>query len=280
MPQETITCPSGLSVSIRNLKARELALLSDMRSTKNKNPVSLILSGCTLVTHDAGPYTLQAGTPLDWDKVLLCDRFHALIRMRSLTWGNEYEFKVRCPDPQCEKHRTSFVWFIPLDKLETKPLPEASREKVRNGDLTFEAKVGGVDITYRLLTGHDELRTIDISTKVSSDQSQLAAVAAKIVAVQGLELTSTTPKEEDVAIQRLVDWVSDLDLPELSDASELFDTVDGGVETTTTVSCPTCGLEFETDVPFALEAFLSKPPKVSKAVNRPRSSSPATTPTS
>ncbi len=261
MPTKTITCPSGLTGEIRNLKAKEMSILADpanrqqaMRGGKQKgkraHPLDPIYAGCWLKTLDAGPYAIPEGAPVPWPQILLCDRFFTLLHIRDLTWGS-YEFKVKCANAECPKHKKPFLWDLDLNQLDFKALPDASREKVAKGDRVFELQLNGATCKFRLLTGEDEANSAGLGDDVPSHKKMLAQVASRIFSVSTIE-----DGDDDAR----TDWVGDLDLPDLYAASRAMDAVDGGVETRTKVECPECEEVFTVDVPFADSAFLAPTP--------------------
>lgn len=65
----TITCPSGLSGSIRGLKVCEERFLADRKLAKAGSVVDELLRACWEETTDPGPYDF-GGAKIDWDRVL------------------------------------------------------------------------------------------------------------------------------------------------------------------------------------------------------------------
>lgn len=268
-----IVLPSGLAGEIRNMKAKELSHIASPTNGKapkifgkkkgakapmKKHQLDPIFEGCWLSTSDPGPYTFRnsnvAGQPpgIDWGKVVIADRFAALMAIRQLTWGN-YEFKVRCPSPICEYAKKFFIWEIDLTDLQVKPLPDASIEKIKAGDLLFPITIGGKACLFSLITGETEANRPEFHPDLPDEQKMLAQVASRLIKIEGQDVDPS-----DAAV---LDWVGDLDAPDLVQASTDMDAVDGGVETRTLISCPGCDLEFASDVPFDDSGFLTPPPK-------------------
>lgn len=278
MGQVVITCPSGLQLEIREMRGRELGLLasngeddgspeSKKKKAKNVafNPTDAVLGnlttspGAAVSIVDQGPY----GSPFDLKRVLICDRFFALLRVRAETWGADYEFRVRCRDQQCPSYKKPFVWSEDLDGLEVKPLPESSREKIKSGNNTFDLLVGGRKAKFSLLTGLDESRQLP---EVPKHKLILAQVASRLTYVEGLDVTKW---------DNLLDWIGDLPVPELIAVREQLEDVDGGVQTNCIAACPDCGLEFDTAIPFGAQGYLLPDKRIgaSKASMRPQRSS-------
>jgi hypothetical protein len=225
--------------------------------------VSAILSGCALEVLNVGPYEAWgavAGTlphsegkeqiagpgRLPVPELLMADRFVALTRVRAATWGDGYEFRVRCKEKTCERYKKPFLWEIPLSELEVKPLPKASRERVAQKQLTFEFVLGGKKAKFKLQQGLDELNAPDLS-ELPKSKIFLAQCASRLIYVEGIDVTD---------FDNLLAWVGELDLQDVLEATSLYDSVDGGMETNTMVECPDCGLEFDIAVPFDSQSFL------------------------
>lgn len=262
MATKTITCPSGLQGEIRNLKAKEMSMLADpanahaIRSKGKKgkghraHPLDPIYSNIWLSTANAGPYGFAQGQPVPWPKVLTCDRFFTLLHVRDLTWG-PYEFRVPCRTPACPRQKQRFLWELDLNQLEFKELPEESRTKVAASDLVFDLQLGGKACKFKLLTGSDEINAPTLSDDVPTAKKLLAQVATRLFSIEGI-------KEGDDDAR--VEWVGELDVPDLYAASHAMEAVDGGVETRTRVVCPECDEEFTVDIPFGDAAFLAPTP--------------------
>ncbi len=261
MPTKTLVCPTGFTGEIRNLKAKEMSILADpsnqstYRGGKKKaaraHPLDPVYANIWLRTVNPGPYPIAEGAAPVWPKIALCDRFYTLLHVRDLTWGS-YEMKVKCRTPDCPRSKKAFLWDLDLNGLEFKPMPAESIAKVKAGDLVFDIQAGGRACKFKLLLGEDEANLPTLSDDVPSHKKMLAQVASRIYSVEGID-------DEDTDAR--VDWVGELDLPDLYAVSKTMDDVDGGVETRTKVVCPECEEEFTVDVPFGDAAFLAPTPK-------------------
>ena len=262
MAQETITMPTGFAVVVRGMKAKEMSLLADeqlmKKAKKGRSPIDPLLTNCTLEVIDAGPYAGVAvgpGVTVPWSSILLCDRFHALLRVRACTWGDGYEFKVRCPNATCSHHEKPFIWEVPLSGLEVKPLPEAMVALVRQGQNWYPLQLGGKEVHLKILTGADELRSQRIAGQFDSSEALLAQVASRVLAIEGVKLPKDD-REQENNLKKIIAWVGELEIDELRTAQDVINERDGGIETTTKVACPKCEEEFVIEIPFALQGFL------------------------
>jgi hypothetical protein len=239
----TIICPSGLSGEIRGLKGKEGKLLADRNAARAGSTFEKLLAGCWLQTIDPGVYDIPDGAPLEWAKVLVADRFYALLQIRSLTFGDEYAFSIQCKSAGC---RERFEWELSLKDLPVRPLSEAAKAAFKGGN-RFETTLprDGRRVWFRLMTGADEARAAAV-LKNGRDGMLLTALALRIVEIEGVTDKDKRPF---------------LDEMEMADAAALldkFEEVDGGVETTLEVECPACFGVQEVELPFERGFFLPR----------------------
>ena len=239
----SIICPSGLSGEIRGLKGKEGKLLADRVAARSGSTFEKILSGCWLSTTDPGIYDVPEGTSLDWSKVLVADRFYALLQIRALTFGDDYTFGVQCQSAGC---RERFEWTLNLKDLPVRPLTTEAKEAFRDGN-RFETKLprDGRKVWFRLMTGADEIRAAS-ALKAGRDGMLLTALGLRIVEI------ASVPENDKRKF---------LDEMEMADAAALldqFDEADGGVETTIEVECPACAGVQEVQLPFERGFFLPR----------------------
>jgi len=238
MPEIDVECPSGLSGTVRGLKARELNILGDRRAVRSGEALDRILRACWTKTTAPGPYDFKDGVP-DWDRALQCDRFYTLMQIRVATYPDEkYAFGVGCQNGSCGEN---FDWELDLDELPYKDLPEESKAKVRSQEL-FETDLHGTKIKWKLATGKEEKR----ATRKVSSPTITAALGLRIVEVEG------------VARPSIDTWLEDLEVAECRDLLREFEAADGGVETEIEVECPYCLSVQRLDLPFSAEFFVPR----------------------
>ncbi|HYM97540.1 MAG TPA: hypothetical protein VET26_09570 [Candidatus Sulfotelmatobacter sp.] len=238
-----IVCPSGLAGEIRGLKGKEGKLLSDRVAARAGSTFEKILAGCWLSTTDAAIYDVPERGALDWSKVLVADRFYALLQIRALTFGDEYAFSVQCQSASC---RERFEWTLNLKDLPVRPLSDAAKAAIKAGN-RFEIRLphDGRKVWFRLMTGADEVRAASV-LRAAKDGMLLTALALRIVEIEGVPDT---------------DKRKFLDEMEMADAAALldqFDEADGGVETSIEVECPSCMGVQEVQLPFERGFFLPR----------------------
>lgn len=236
-----IVCPSGLAGEIRGLKGKEGKLLADRAAARAGSTFEKILAGCWLATTDPGIYGVPEGGALDWSKVLVADRFYALLQIRALTFGDEYAFSVQCQSAGC---RERFEWSLNLKDLPVAPLSETAKAAFKAGN-RFETKLphDGRKVWFRLMTGADEVRAAG-ALRSGRDGMLLTALALRIVEIEGVP---------DGDRRKFLDEMEMADAAALLDS---FDEADGGVETAIEVECPSCLGVQEVQLPFERGFFL------------------------
>ena len=242
MPQVTVTLPSGMRGTIRSLRGKEINLFANMSNAKANATTLKILANVWQETHEDGPcYDFADG--VEWNKVLQCDRFTALLYARVATWGEEYSFRLHCGS--CRKR---YDWALDLTELEMKPLPEDSVEQFRAGN-RFETTVLDENrdvkrVVFQLLTPKLEAK-IEQATNLSTSERVTAALAQRIVSVEGLDSGKGAIKA----------WLNELPMGAMYDLIEALDEHDGGIETEIEVECPHCGAMEDVDLPLDRREF-------------------------
>lgn len=241
-----ITTPSGFSGEVRKLKGSEANILSDRKAARKGETYDKILRACWLETEDPGPYSNSGVTAesrsIPWGKILVCDRFTVLAAIRSLTYGSDYFFPVKCGE-NGRGCGYPFEWEVDLEtEVPIYPLPPESIAKIAAGNNRFETVLDGTSIVFKLLTGTDERRA---GKNIRKNKSELftTALASRIVEVEGRD-------RRDIK-----SWLDDLDLDFQLELLGKFEDVDGGLESELEVECPDCDRIQTITVPFEGEAF-------------------------
>jgi hypothetical protein len=219
--------------------------MADRKAGRRGDTFESILKACWTRTEDPGPYDFDPEKSVPWEKVLVCDRFNALIAIRVATYGSEYVFGVACGRGQRGGCGTNFEWELDLaTDLPVYQLPDESVEKVRAGDNSFSVEFDGIVYTYRLNTGDDERRAAKL-LRDHRGEIVTTSLQSRIVRIEGVEETAS-------AVRKHLDA---LDLDVQMELLDEFEAVDGGVETRIEVECPECDLVQEVDLPFEGAGF-------------------------
>lgn len=232
-----IKCPSGLRLSVRGMKGKELKFLQDRQAQRNGTYLDKIFGACVEDVIDGGPYNVEPGKAINFDNVLIGDRLYILLAIRSETFGPDYEFQV-----QCGSCKNKFQWSLNLlDDLPVKPLePEDAAAFTANEDMT--AVVNGKVVKFGLSTGKDEKAAAQHRTV---DNALVTMLARKIRSIEGVQLVRP--------------YLEDLGLSDLLAMQEEFQRRDCGVETTIEVECPECTETSEVELPLGKAFWLPGP---------------------
>ncbi len=237
-----IECPSGLQLRVRGLKGKEGRILSDKTAIRQGTAFDSLLASCTEAVIDPGPYAFE--DRVDWDKVLLGDRFYALLQIRVASFGPDYSFKCQCREGGC---RETFDWEVNLNELEVQHLSDEDRDVVRAGG-EFTTHLGdGTTVKFRLATGVDEKRAARNKTV---DKALVDVLESRITSISGVgDFTEDDIKNRKV-IKGLHTYLEDLEWAELVNLLNALDSHDCGVKTEIEVECPACRGVQEVQLPF------------------------------
>lgn len=214
-------CPSGLTLELRGLRGKELRILEDKTSKKTNRTYDSILTSCTVKVVNVGPYKdLDQGQDIDWDKMLVGDKFFALLAIRAETFGSSYDFNFKCTS--CGE---MVPWTIDVLKhLEIKKLAPDDARKFRQGE-TFDAVLANGDtVKYRLPVGADEHAA---SVSKNTGDALLVNLARRLSGVVTAEGESKAPKA----------YLEEAGLKDVLALAKELQSHDCGVNTTIEVQC-------------------------------------------
>lgn len=234
MPAIDIVCPSGLSGTVRGLEGEELDLFANKQEIARRRVSRQVLASCWVETSELGRAyegRIDADKKLDFNKVLMCDRFYALLMIRVATHGSKYDFRYQCSAETCRKR---FEWRIDiLDDLKVYELPEKSIAEFR-GDNSFETEIGGEEITFKLMTGADEDTAVK-ARDLAPDMLATTSVIQRVTRVKQADGEVLTDGND------LRKWAKRLGFGNTMALVDEMDVVDGGTETDIEVQCQHCG---------------------------------------
>lgn len=242
VPME-ITCPSGLVVTLRGLRGKEVDILSDETSVRKGDVFDRILRACITSVEDPGPYTL-VGEKLDTSNVLTCDRDYILTNIRIATYGNIYSVPLECPSVVC---RAKFHWDVNLNELDVVDLEPPTIASIKEGKNLFEVRVGDDTFGYKLMTGKDEILAMKRMRKAKRSLAT-TAVALRVVYVNGKQMSA----------QQLQAYFDDYEGP-IAALLEAFNEIDGGVDNDIEAECPECFERFDLKLPLDAKEYWIAP---------------------
>ena len=226
-----VVCPSGLAGRVRGLRVKEEQILTDRALARAGGQVDALLAACWEETTDPGPYTFD-GKP-DWGRVLVADRFVALVQIRIATYGPSYAFHL-----PCERCGERIEWELGLDALPVRALSLASRQAFAGGNrfatmLTEAAR----EVWFRLLVGADEKKLPQLR-QANRDKVLSASLAHRVIEIAGVAEKDRRAFLEELSLRDVAALLAEVDR------------VDGGIETTIDIECGACLAVQEVELPF------------------------------
>jgi phage FluMu protein Com len=237
---QSIVCPSGLSGVVRGLKVKDEQLFANKELARSGGVISKVISSCWEETLDPGPYDRLAITK-NFSHIAAADRMFALIQVRILSYGNDYDFSV-----VCKSCGYRYMWYIDLSQLDFIPMAESGINQLKTGAPVHVPGVpSGASIDIRVATGLDEEFLAE--QNIDEELTLTYNLARKIVQIDGK-----------------TDWLDILhaveELP-AKDADYLWDFADdmeGGLDTMFDVKCPKCKEIQRVILPFEASFFTSR----------------------
>jgi hypothetical protein len=227
--------------------------MGDRSATRRAQSQNQILAACWIRTTEPGPYPAESGKGLDWSKALIADRMFATLQIRSLTYGDDYEFPYQCTEDRC---RERFDWSVNLSTLPVRPVPEESLDAFKSGnrlEITLPQDVSR-RVWFRLLTGADEARMQHEARMRPAEKVQIV-LSHRILEIEGV------PGADRVR------FIQDMELADIDELIRRCDDADGGVETDIQIECPHCLAIL--DVPLPFETFWQGRKPKPRAEGRP-----------
>lgn len=240
-----VTTPSGLSGVVRKLRGSEANALANKRLAAKSKVFEEVLSGIWVETIDAGPYGFETTSRPPWDRILVCDRFYALVAARIATYGPAYSFPAECGGSRGCGHR--FEWDLNLETdVPVYDLPDDSRAAIADKRNEFASTLDGKAVVFRLLDGRAEREVAD---DFNASEIVTRNIASRLVRVEGLKGRGKFFREE------VNEWLKGVSMDEQTRLFDEMEERDGGFETDLDIECPRCSRIFETSIPFEGSAF-------------------------
>ncbi len=216
---EKVTLPSGIEATIREMTATEEGFLASQKMLKSGEAFEKILRNCVIEKD------------VDLDNLLVGDRYYLMLAIRRLTYGDDYDFKVRCASCGQTFNMSVNLAELPIKKLEGDP----------DATHTITLPRTGKKVTFRLLRGRDEKKIATTLRKTPQEIIRLSLLL-HTMAVDGSENFSekffeTLPGADSQYYRKEIDAVT------------------CGVDTVVEVECPECDNEFEVQLPISENFF-------------------------
>lgn len=231
-------------VEVRDMKVRDMQLLTDPAQVKSGRALKTILTNC-LVTPD-----------IDADTLLTCDCNALLLAVRRATFGDDYDFTAFCP--ACGE---SAPYTVDLSRLEPKHGDQDSaRRELQDPKAChpYTFPECGRTARFHLCVG------LTAQNPRTTGQELVDALTRRIVAVDDL-------KESGMPLRVFL-----RDELSAGDAAAFLDhyaAVEPGYDDQVRLICSKCGAEFESTLPLEASGFFRR--SKHKSCGGPSSVSPA-----
>jgi hypothetical protein len=181
--------------------------------------------------------------------LLVCDRNAILIQARSSGYGSDYTTQIVCK--QCtatDSYHYDLNSAAVEYPLEPAALSEMLVEHIGHGLFRATIPMSNVEVTFRLLNGHDERRMTDNSERRKKKKQDDRLITDQLK----LMLVSVMGHEEPDLINR---FVESLPLRDSRFLRKLYETVTPSIELRQEFVCAECGHEDDIKFPFTTDFF-------------------------
>lgn len=242
MELEVFLLASKRDVTLRGMKVKEVNQLTNRQAMSSGAAMEAILKDC-LVTPG-----------VDLDDALQADRNCVFFGIRRATFGNEYDFKVKCP--ACSEPADYEVDLAKLDVNEGNPAMISEALADPKATFPFVLPESGSTVRWRFLRGRDNKKIIEMQKK-KSDRLASESLLLRVVEVDGL-------REAGIPLKR---WAEELDAGDLQALTEYIDSCTPGYDDKIHVYCQNglCGARIDMTMPIDAESFFKRSSKTKRA---------------
>ena len=220
-------------VTIHPIRAAEEKILAGMTGAQGRvlDSMNLLLERC--LAEDIKPDDL---TTTDW--------YFLMVRVRIVSYGEEYPFSVRCRN--C---RETFEHTVNLTELEMRTLPDDFSEPFE-----LELPMSKETVGLRLLRGSDE-KTIFKAHRLGKSKSPLESasylkrIESMVVTVDGVEFDGKN------SIRDKKQWVENLVGLDSGALQSHVSKMDSGYSGKIPVECSACAYDFSIMLPWESNFF-------------------------
>lgn len=269
IPWEPVTLPSrglyyGDSISDGKVEVRAMGLfaekiLATQRLAQTGRALDFVFQKCVRFPNTFDPLDLLAG-----------DRIFLLYYIRGITYGNEYEFSITCPNTMCGGTSIHTYDLNELAKTQTVGDPDLGEEPFTVKLPHLSKKMGrDIWVHVRFLRGRDVQRMLVNSRNVERVADNRARTRKKegkevqeddtqITIDQTLEqnlnlvIVSVLGEKDPGKIRQVVNKLHSLDTTTIR---EFLREKSPGIDTMVEVTCPSCKQDFTVDLPITENFF-------------------------
>jgi len=231
--------PDGV-LHIRHMTGEEEQILATPKYVRTGQAVNMIFKRCIKET-------------LNPELLLTADRTYLLIFLRAMSYGQEYEVEIKCPECTHQfQHQIDLDADVALERC-----PDEFDPNTLHGVLPSS----GLKFSYRLSTGRDEIalqRHREQATKNAdqTDDTLTFRTAQLLEDVEGM-----TDKHD---LQTLI---KKLPINDVSYLRNLLNNPPFGVDTQIGIACPMCWAEFKIDLPMEANFFFPRRSETNKEMS-------------
>jgi hypothetical protein len=211
-------------VRLQPMTLKDEEILSNQSYIKNGSVFRRLIDSCMLNNFEAKYFTPY-------------DVYYLIYALREITYGKDYSFEVSCIDEKCNK---KFNYDLKMSEVEFETL-ENEIEPIK----TVKLPVSKYTVTIRYQTIGDD----EEARKMVSDCGDLA----KSFAVRTVEILNND--DEPVNPKDWPEFYEAIPGKDRAELTKLFKDIDDLKVPTVKVTCPKCGAEWETEIPFNKEFF-------------------------
>lgn len=231
-----VTGPADGILSVRQMTGEEEQILATPRFVRRGQAINMIFQRC--IRED---YRVE--------NLLTIDRTYLLIYLRGISYSENYQVEVKCPD--CER---KFETVINLTEMYVDPCPDDYGPVLQ--DVLPSSKL---PFSYRLSTGKDEQDITDYRDRRIKNHGDMAADDTLTYRTATLlnEIDGISAKNElQILLKRLP----------INDVSYIRNCINEppfGVDTNIEIVCPLCLHDFTVDLPLEADFFFPRRKKTS-----------------
>jgi hypothetical protein len=231
--REITNDPDILSGHIRLLPMtiKEEEILTTSKFLKSGSATKMVLQNCIASDIDAGD-------------ILLFDSNYLLFRLRQISYGDDYKFKIKCSNSSCEKE---FEHSIKISNLKFEDMPDDIQEPI---EVKLPYSKFTVKFIYPRLC-HSEAIYVRNNNRMRSteerDKTRIDNLIVSTLEILDRDGNPINPKDWEDFYEAL----PGMDRAALTEKSKL----DTGVDKLENVSCPWCETSYLGSIPIGIEFF-------------------------
>ena len=215
---ETINLPTnGQLYETKQLTIQNMTVAEEkyLYGSTSEDAIDKILNSC--VTDE-----------IDIDDLIVPDKYYTLVKLRVLTYGEDYPVELKCP--VCGKR---FSHTVKLSTLDVDELPKDFKEPIE-----FELPVCKDKITMKLPRSKDVNRYGELAQR-KADKFNLNI--EEVNYIYRMMLGIETVNGEDMLDDELYTYISELSGKDASFIKKQFENIKIGYDVNLMTECPACG---------------------------------------